>query len=273
MNPATPHGIPNYASCQRKTFHSALGHFLQTEFPQTFGPAVTRLFVDRVDALYEQFHPPRTRLTFGQVVWVAVAAGHRPAGENRIENLPLVPLVLDLVTPQDIDDTMIPNQRVHVRANKVVRLFRQAFAQGGVLSQADVSLLLHTPRQTVGHVLTAYQRKTGEVVPTRGSIHDLGPTVSHKAIICYKRLVEKKPTSQVAQETFHSPREVEYYVQCLRRVLLCTDKGLSPQDTALATNHSLLLVQEYLKLIDQYDIRSVVPELAPDMPPPPEIPF
>ena len=84
------------------------------------------------------------------MVWVAVAASHRPAGDNRIEKLPLIPLVLDLVTTQDIDDTMTPNQRLRVRANKIVRLFRQAFEQGGVLSQADVSLLLHVSRDIVG---------------------------------------------------------------------------------------------------------------------------
>jgi hypothetical protein len=254
-----PQAIPNYASCQRKTFHSALAHFLQTEFPATFGPAVTRLFADRVDALYERFHPPRSRLTFGQVLWVAVAASYRPTGENRIENLPLVPIVLDLVTSQDIDDAMTPNQRLRVRANKIVRLFRQAFEQGGVLSQADVSLLLHVSRDVVGQTLAEHQNKTGEVLPSRGSIHDMGPTVTHKAIICYKRLVEKKETSQVAQETFHSPREVEYYVQCLRRVLLCKHKGLGPEDTAIATRHPLSLVKEYLRLIERFDLKSLPP--------------
>lgn len=265
----TPQGIPNYASCQRKTFHSALGHFLQTEFPAIFGPAVSRLFADRVDALYEQFHPPRSRLTFGQVVWVAVAASHRPAGENRIEKLPLVPLVLDLVSTQDIDDTMTPHQRLQVRSQKIVRLFRQAFAQGGVLSQADVSLLLHVSRNVVGRAMAEHQQKTGEILPSRGSIHDLGPTVTHKAIICYKRFVEKKETSQVAQETFHSPREVEYYVQCLRRVLLCKQMGLSPEDTARVTNHSLLLVKEYLKLIESYDLKSLPPDGGVQAPLPP----
>jgi hypothetical protein len=266
----TPHGIPNYASCQRKTFHSALGHFLQTEFPATFGPAVAQLFADHVDALYEQFHPPRSRLTFGQVVWVAVAASHRPAGDNRIEKLPLVPLVLDLVTTQDIDDTMTPNQRLRVRANKIVRLFRQAFEQGGVLSQADVSLLLHVSRDIVGQTIAEHQQQTGEVLPSRGAIHDLGPTVSHKAIICYKRLVEKKETSRVAQETFHSPREVEYYVQCLRRVLLCKQMGLEPEDTACVTRHSLPLVKEYLRLIESFDLKSLPLDAGAqaDLPPP-----
>jgi hypothetical protein len=38
------------------------------------------------------------------------------------------------------------------------------------------------------------------MVPRRGTIHDMGRSVTHKAIICYKRLVEQKPTSQVACE-------------------------------------------------------------------------
>ena len=92
------------------------------------------------------------------------------------------------------------------------------------------------------------------MVPRRGTIHDMGRSVTHKAIICYKRLVEQKPTSQVAQETFHSADEVEYYVQCFRRVQLCHDNGMSKEDIARATGHSLPLVQEYLDLIRRYQI-------------------
>ena len=69
-------------------------------------------------------------------------------------------------------------------------------------------------------------------------------------IICYKRLVEQKPTSQVAQETFHSADEVEYYVQCFKRVQLCRDSGMPKEDIAQATGHSLSLVQEYMDLMD-----------------------
>ena len=89
-------------------------------------------------------------------------------------------------------------------------------------------------------------------MPRRGTIHDMGRSVTHKAIICYKRLVEHKPTSQVAQETFHTPEDVEHYVQCLRRVQLCRDSGMSPEETAQATGHSLSLVQEYLDLIEVF---------------------
>ena len=144
--------------------------------------------------------------------------------------------------------------RSQTRRTKIVRLFRQAYEQGAVLSLADVSLLLHIHINTLSDYILTHERETGEMLPRRGTIHDMGRSVTHKAIICYKRLVEQKPTSQVAQETFHSADEVEYYVQCLRRVQLCRDSGMSPEEAAQATGHSLSLVQEYLGLIEEFGL-------------------
>ena len=53
------------------------------------------------------------------------------------------------------------------------------------------------------------RRPADNLLPTRGSLHDLDPTVTHNRLICYKRLVEKRPTGQVALETFRSPQAVE----------------------------------------------------------------
>ena len=144
--------------------------------------------------------------------------------------------------------------RQHTRRSKIVRLCTQAYAQGGVLSLADVALLLHKSMTPLSQDILEYERATGETVPRRGTVHDMGRSVTHKAIICYKRLVERKPTSQVAEETFHSADEVEYYVQCFRRVQLCRDSGMVKEDIARATGHSLPLVQEYLDLIDQFKV-------------------
>ena len=112
-------------------------------------------------------------------------------------------------------------------------MFRQTFSQGAVLGLPDVSLLTNLAMNTILRIVTAYERRTGETVPRRGTIHDMGRSASHKAIICYKRLVEQKSTSQVAQETFHSPDEVEYYVQSFRRIQLCRDSGMSEEDTGM----------------------------------------
>jgi len=246
---------PSFAAPARKNFHGALQQFLHSEFPGVFGPTVTRLFADRIDELYARFHPPLSRLRVGQVLWLGVATDVPPTCNQRIEDTELVPVVLDLVTPQDIDDAHAAGRWQSIRQRCVVRLLQQAYEQRAVLSYADVALLVHWSHTTVARIVCAHDSATGAMLPRRGTIHDLGRSVSHKAIICYKRLVENKPTSQVAQETYHSPEAVERYVQCLRRVHLCKDKGMSAQEIAQATGHSLSLVQEYLNLIDQFKLQ------------------
>lgn len=238
----------------RKTFQSALCHLLNTEFPGIFGPAITKLFADKIDELYARFHPPATHFKVGQFLWAAVAADDLPGRDKRIEDTRLVPVILDLVTAQDIDDATTRTPRRQTRQNKIVRLCTQAYAQGGVLSLADVALILHKSMTPISKDILAYEQSSGETVPRRGTIHDMGKSVTHKAVICYKRLVEQKSTSQVALETFHSAEEVEYYVQCFRRVQLCRDSGMSKEDIAQATGHSASLIQEYLDLIVEFNL-------------------
>ena len=137
------------------------------------------------------------------------------------------------------------------RSKKILRMFRQAHQQGAVLSYPDVSLLLHLQTSTISRSVLNHERQTKETIPRRGTIHDMGRSITHKAIICHKRLVENKTTSQVATETLHDPEEVEYYVQCLRRIKLCSEAGMHVEEISQATSHSKSLIQEYLDLIGQ----------------------
>src|SRR6516165_2431102 len=82
----------------RKSFHSALCHLLQTEFPGVFGPAITKLFAEKIDDLYACFLPPSSHFRVGQVLWAAVAVDDLPGRNKRIENTRLVPVILDLVS-------------------------------------------------------------------------------------------------------------------------------------------------------------------------------
>jgi hypothetical protein len=258
MKRSSPGQAPAYTASLRKTFHSMLCHLLQSEFPATFGPAVTRLFADKIQELHQRCHPPLSRVSVGQVLWLGVAVDDPPGRSKRIEHTRLVPVLLDLVTRKDIEDSITPDNRLAVRSAKVVRLFRQAYEQGAVLSEAEVALLLHVAPKTISRDILAHEQATQQSVPRRGTIHDMGRSVTHKAIICHKRLVEKKSTSEVAQETYHSPEEVEYYVQCLRRIQLCRDNGMSPEDIVQATGHTPFLVREYLDLIRRLGLPPLV---------------
>jgi hypothetical protein len=103
---------------QRKTFRSCLTRLLQTEFPGTFGPAVTRLFAEKIDDLYDRCHLLRNRVRTGQILWLAVAANERPGRSKRIEDTRLVPVVLDLVNREDIDEAIATSRRRDTRQKK-----------------------------------------------------------------------------------------------------------------------------------------------------------
>lgn len=245
-----------FSSSARKTFHYALTHLLKTEFPGLFGPAVTELFASQVEQLFQKFHPLRERVGWGQMVWLAVAVDDLPGYGKRIEDTQLVPVILDLVTCEDIDLLLDGREWNDLREARITRLCEQAHAQGGLLSQVDLGLLLTQSNSAISQAMRAQFRASpqAKLLPSRGSLHDLGQTVSHKRSICYKRLVEKKSTSQIANETFHSPEAVEQYVQALRRVQLCHDQGLTIDDTSLTTGMSVRLIKEYLSLITEFGL-------------------
>jgi len=241
-----------YGPTGRKTFFSALCHLLNTSFPGQFGAEVTELFAKQVVALFRHFHKDRRRIGVGQIVWSAVDAGDPPARNKTIENTRLVPVVLDLLTSEDIEHAIDIGIKPKLRQRRVVRMLKQSYDQKGVLSGPDLALMLGVSEGTISRDILAYEKEHNVQLPRRGTIHDLGCSVSHKAAICRKRIVEKSPTSKVASDTNHSPEEVEYYVQCFQRVRLCIDKNMTTEEIALVTGHGKSIVQEYKELHDEF---------------------
>ena len=206
---STPGWHP-YDASDRKTFKSVLCHLLHTEsFQVIFGPTISRLFADKIDDLYERFHPPRSRFKSGQVLWTGVAIDDPPSRNKRIEDTRLVPIVLDLVAAQDIHEAQDKVLRSRTRLTKIIRLFRQAYEQGAVLGHADVSLLLNMHISIISTCVLSYERETGPLVlARRGTIHDMGSVRSHtRRSSATKASVEKKPTSiRSPRKPFTVPR-------------------------------------------------------------------
>lgn len=108
-------------------------------------------------------------------------------------------------------------------------------------------------RAFIAELIRAYEQETGQVVPRRGNIHDMGPTVSHKTIICRKAYKEGKPTHVIARETFQSPAAVDRYILDFARVYFATvERGMTAEQAAFAIQRPLSLVQEYVRLIAEF---------------------
>jgi len=216
---------------------------------------VIELFVDKLLELVDGCRIARDRLKPGQTVWQAVAVDERPGYRKPMTGTRQIPVVITVANQGDIADLRNNVKFSDVLTRALVRCAKEAYAQGGVLTITNLSVLFH---RNVGHLaqlVCAYEAETGEVVPRRGNIHDIGRTVTHKHIICRKSYVEGKLTPTIARETFHSPEAVDRYILDLARVYFATVKqGMSPEEVAFALQCSVGIVKQYIQIIEEFGL-------------------
>jgi hypothetical protein len=91
-----------YGPLLDKTFENVLSNFILTEFPRLGGPKVIELFVKELKSMVDQYYPPITNLKMGQMLWFAVAKDEKTGYGKSMKNLRLRPVVLSVVTYDDI---------------------------------------------------------------------------------------------------------------------------------------------------------------------------
>lgn len=255
IRPKEHHREAQYRPQARKTLQHALIRFITREFPRLGGPWVIQLFVDKLLELVDTYRIARDRLTPGQTLWPAVALDERPGYRKSMAYTRQVPVVITLVNQDDVADLRANARRKDVRKRALVRAANDAYAQGGVLTVTDLDMLFHLSHGRVAEIIREYETETGEIVPRRGNVHDIGRTVTHKRIICRKAYLEGKPTHVIARETCHSPEAVDHYILNLARVHFATvQRGMTPEQTAFAIQVSLYLVEEFVKLIEEFGL-------------------
>jgi DNA-binding CsgD family transcriptional regulator len=236
-----------------KTLENALAHRIEKEFPRIGGPRICKLCAEMILEVVHGHLRSKQSIRHGQILWTAVSIDDRPGWSQKIADTDLVPVLLDVSTPQDIQSRI---DRVHprqIRLHKAIRMCQQAYEQGGLLTNYDLSEILNIPDSLVGQLLAGYERQNNTVVPRRGTIHDAGSSVSHKGIICHKRYVEGKSADQIARETYHSIEAVDRYLGQFDRVRHCHRQGLSPIETAHILNCSISLVEAYRQIDKKLD--------------------
>jgi len=238
-----------------KTLRQTLIRFIQREFPRLGGPWVIELFVDKLLELVDTYRIARERLKPGQTVWQAVAVDERPGYRKPMTETRQVPVVIAIANQEEVEDLRNRVKRREILQRGLVRAANDAYTQGGVLTVTDLALLFNHSASWISQLIRDYEAETGEVVPRRGNIHDMGRTVTHKRIICHKAYLEGKLTPAIARETYHSPEAVDNYILGLARVHFATvQQDMTPQEAAFALQQPLYLVEEYVKMIEEFGL-------------------
>lgn len=240
-----------YEPMKSKTLRNRLAHTIQHQFPRIGGDRIAQLCAELVLEVVADHQKPRDLLTHGQVLWQGYAIDDPPSRNKTTAKTKMVTVVLDLSTPEDLD-ARIDRTAAFVRnQNKAVRLCRQAYQQGALLSCCDLAELMARSAGYVSKLLTDFEIRTNALIPRRATLHDMGTGLTHKRIICFKRYAEGKTSDVIARETYHSMEAVDRYLGQYDRVRQCRRLGMDQRQIAYTLNCSLALVREYVDIDHQ----------------------
>jgi hypothetical protein len=243
----------DYGPLRDKTLTHVLRQLFISEFGYDNKVLFAEAMIERILTTVEAFIRPRSQLKPGQVLWMAVAHDGRKHAYEAMKDIPLVPVILDLVTDEDLQALAQGETFLNLRRRRHARLLDQALAQGGVLAQTDLAALTLTSECRVGSDIVQVQQAEGRPLPYRGSVQDLGPTRSHKAQVA--RLLEAgylEPEICQRLSPAHSLRSVEHYAQLYKNMLKLLEQGLAPGEISAILSLNRTLLNQYIQIVKEH---------------------
>jgi hypothetical protein len=244
----TASSVKHYSSAHERFLKPALVNFFAREFNGAFGPIVRENIADALIDLFNSLCPESSRLKPGQIVWNALDKRTRADSEKRRYK----PVILSLVTDDEVSMFEKGTSISMIRKNVMARMIKEAFQQGAVLSTRDLSLLLVSSAPHLSQLRIEYEKVNKTILPHTGVIHDMGTTLTHKRIIVYKHVVEKKDPSIVARETNHSQMAVDKYLKDFSRVKTLVNDDKDINFIHHTTNIARPVIKQYLQIINNY---------------------
>ena len=229
--------------------HILLDRFLN-QYGYDKGAVTAAAIIDDLLTLIEQYYRyhDNSLLKHGQLVWHAVPINEYPQKSKSMAQTRLTPVILDIITDEDLVN--IKNMVHHrtVRMKKIERWTHQAFDQGALLSQLDLAVLLNITETTTGQYVREFYSLYGRQLPTRGNIQFIGSGQSHKReIITLYLNGYLVPT--ICKKTNHSQEAVERYIRDFESVKLLHSKFDDVDTISQIIRLSNSVVKQYLDLI------------------------
>ena len=250
-----------YESINKRNFRSALIHMLETEYKMLGSRKILEMLADDIEDLHRECYPSINRVGIGEIVFRTTKDdGQRQSYGKKAEDYGSITVILPLITKEDIERRIYykkgdrNSNYEHREARDIetmVRLIKSTHAQGGLLSGAEVSVLMNRSLGTIRKYLDAYRKKTGEILPLKGYVLDLGSLPTHKAIIIslYEQGISP---ADIVLKTSHSQDAVDRYIKQYDQIRILIRKGLDEKAIKEITGRSMKTVKEYIKLY--YDL-------------------
>jgi len=244
----------------RLTAKTIDGQFLQTiQHGLACSPFEAEAVLNVVKEIFIPFYEPAAnKAPPGKVTLMAVDADE-PAGKP-IADCEKRAVCLTLHRGPEDDALLKKNGPAAFRRARIPDLCQEALSQGALLTAEDLAFrVFFVSTRTISRDLQALrQANSGQRIPLRSTVHDIGPVLSHRTEVV-RLALEGKTMSQICARLHHSPPAVANYLATFTRCVQLARKGLHPSQIAFLLARSQALVQTYLDLLHQCE---QVPNMA-----------
>jgi len=246
-----------YESINKRNFRSALINLLESEYKILGSRKILSLLAEDIEELHSEFHPSTSEVGTGEIVFRTTKDdGQRPSYGKKTEDYNSVTVILPLITGKDIENRIYfkngnkNSNYKHCQKRDIktmVRLLESAKKQGGLLSGAELSVLMNRSLTSIRKYLKAYLKETGKILPMKGYVMDMGSLPTHKAIIISLYEQGLSP-ADIVLKTSHSQDAVDRYIKQYEQIRKLTQKGLTETEIKDIVRRSIKVVREYIAL-------------------------
>ncbi|WAI02386.1 DUF1670 domain-containing protein [Methanogenium organophilum] len=239
-------GPPSLRSAWAKTKENQLLAILEEEYG--FKHATGRSLVHLMNEFAEEFYGwHRSDM---QIIYQTVDFREPPG--RTFGEMPLRPVFLTMAVPEDtmaFENGGLQGMRRH----KLIRLAREAYDQGGLLTQHDLALLLTTSSRTIQRDIKEL-RNAGIRVPTRGAVHEYGHIPSIRSV-CVDRFLCGEGVDSTAAKCGVSTDMVRRYHRQFTDTVVLYARGYRAEDIIDVTGVPEKVVGEFLILYETHKNR------------------
>jgi hypothetical protein len=249
-----------YESISKRDFNTALIGLLEREYKVIGSRRILEMLAEDVSQLQQEFYPHKNRLQSGDIVWQTTRDdGQRQSYGKKTEDYAVQTVILPLIRPEDIDRRIYfkkgdkNSNYLHQESRDIammVRLLKSAKEQGGLLSGAELSVLMNRSLTTIGRCLRKHFEKTGEILPMKGYVLDQGSNPTHKGIIValYEQGVSP---ADIVLKTGHTQHAVDRYIKAYEQVLQLVKKNHDAVSICQITGRTMNTNIQYIRLVKE----------------------
>jgi len=242
-----------YNTVQQKSLENMIKRELVLNYGYDNKVAIAESLASRVMQLLDDYAPDKESIKPFQLLWVGVDQYDQPGHGKTLAQTAQKTIVVDLWTKEELDLLANGSKPSSLLPRRIARITKQALKQEAVLIQTDLALMLGVSVASVRKAIDLWQKEHNEILPLRGTVHDMGMTFSHKRLIVELHL-KGLFTSEIARISVHDPQNVDRYIDDFERVLEFAREEAPNYKIAFFTGMSERLIKEYQDIIKEHKL-------------------